>query len=98
MASSPNNYAICANGVATGIGPVDEREWVLLESLVRAEYERCHPDDTFVDLKRRARFSKEDQGLLYDWMARAAGLAVEKGGSETAKMTQANARRDGAVA
>ncbi|WP_201263776.1 hypothetical protein [Bradyrhizobium canariense] len=39
-----------------------------LESLVREEFERCHPDDTFEDLKRRAAFSKEDKGLLRDWM------------------------------
>lgn len=39
-----------------------------LESLVRADYERCHPEDSFDDLKRRARFTKEDKGLLRDWL------------------------------
>jgi hypothetical protein len=39
-----------------------------LESLVRAEYERCHPQESFEDLKHRARFSKEDKGLLRDWL------------------------------
>jgi hypothetical protein len=43
-----------------------------LESLIRRDYERCHPGDTFDDLKRRAAFSKEDRGLLRDWMAIAA--------------------------
>ncbi len=39
-----------------------------LELLVRADYERLHPEDTFDDLKRRARFSKEDKGTLRDWL------------------------------
>jgi hypothetical protein len=39
------------------------------EALVRHDYERCHPEDTFEDLKRRARFTKEDKGLLRDWLA-----------------------------
>ena len=43
-----------------------------LESLIRRDYERCHPGDTLDDLKRRAAFSKEDRGLLRDWMAVAA--------------------------
>ena len=52
-----------------------------LESLIRRDYERCHPGDTLDDLKRRAAFSKEDRGLLRDWMAIAAahkkGCATE---------------------
>jgi hypothetical protein len=43
-----------------------------LESLVREDFERCHPGETLEDLKRRASFSKEDRGLLRDWMAVAA--------------------------
>lgn len=43
-----------------------------LQSLIRSDYERCRPDDTFDDLKRRARFSKEDKFLLRDWMKVAA--------------------------
>ena len=39
-----------------------------LESWVRAEYERCHPQESFEDLKHRAQFSKEDKGLLRDWL------------------------------
>ncbi|MHC2333844.1 hypothetical protein [Bradyrhizobium sp. USDA 4454] len=43
-----------------------------LESLIRGDYERCHPGETLDDLKRRASFSKEDRGLLRDWMTVAA--------------------------
>ncbi|MCK1579522.1 hypothetical protein IVB03_08000 [Bradyrhizobium sp. 168] len=54
----------------------NNEEQSYLESLVRAEFERCHPDDTFEDLKRRAAFSKEDKGLLRDWMAIAKARAA----------------------
>jgi len=47
-----------------------------LESLIREDFERCHPDDTLYDLKRRTSFSKEDGGLLRDWMAVAAARAA----------------------
>ena len=47
-----------------------------LESLIREDYERCHPGETLEDLKRRASFSKEDRGLLRDWMAVAAVRAA----------------------
>lgn len=40
-----------------------------LEAKVAEAYERCHPEDTFGDLKARACFSKEDCGLLTDWIA-----------------------------
>jgi hypothetical protein len=46
-----------------------------LESLVRNRYEQLHPDDTFDDLKRRARFSKDDKGLLRDWLAVTAACS-----------------------
>lgn len=39
------------------------------EDLLRVEYERCHPDDTFEALRSRAAFSKEDRRLLEDWRA-----------------------------
>lgn len=39
------------------------------EDLLRVEYERCHPDDTFDDLRQRAAFSKEDRMLLHEWRA-----------------------------
>ncbi|MCK1700712.1 hypothetical protein IVA93_34380 [Bradyrhizobium sp. 155] len=54
----------------------NNEEQSYLESLVRADFERCHPDDTFEDLKRRAAFSKEDKGLLRDWMAIAKSRAA----------------------
>ena len=53
-----------------------EEERGYLESLIREEYERCHPGETLEDLKRRASFSKEDRGLLRDWMAVAAARAA----------------------
>ena len=43
-----------------------------LESLVSRDYDRCHPGDSFADLKLRARFTKEDKGLLADWLSLAA--------------------------
>ena len=39
------------------------------EELVRAEYERCHPDDSYEALVSRAAFSKEDRMLLREWRA-----------------------------
>ncbi len=50
----------------------DEGERAYLESLIRSDYERCHPGEALEDLKHRARFSKEDKGLLRDWIALAA--------------------------
>ena len=54
----------------------NEEERSYLESLIREDYERCHPGETLEDLKRRASFSKEDTGLLRDWMAVAAARAA----------------------
>ena len=48
------------------------------EDLVRAPYDKTHPGDTFDDLQRRARFDKQDKGLLRDWMAVAAALEEHK--------------------
>ena len=56
-------------------GRSDEEKRIDLETLIREDFERCHPDDTFDDLKKRASFSKEDKGLLRDWMAIAAHRA-----------------------
>ena len=39
------------------------------EELLRAEYERCHPDDSYEALVSRAAFSKEDRMLLREWRA-----------------------------
>lgn len=53
-----------------------------LEAFIRDDYERCHPDDTFDDLRRRARFAKEDKGLLADWMALAETRARDEAASQ----------------
>ncbi|WGR70275.1 MULTISPECIES: hypothetical protein [unclassified Bradyrhizobium] len=53
-----------------------EEERAYLESLIREDFERCHPGETLEDLNRRASFSKEDRGLLRDWMAVAATRAA----------------------
>jgi hypothetical protein len=54
---------------------MDEAERNYLESLVRVDYERAHPGDTFDDLKRRSAFSREDRGFYRDWMVLAAERA-----------------------
>jgi len=58
------------------LGTEREEEVAYLESLIRQDFERCHPGETLDDLKRRASFSKEDRGLLRDWMAIAASRAA----------------------
>ena len=58
------------------VRPVDLAERAYLESLIDADYEHCHPGETLEDLKQRASFSKEDKGLLRDWMAVAATRAA----------------------
>ncbi len=70
--STEERLYMSASGIRQPIGPDDAELRSYHESLVRADYDRCHPDDSFEDLKCRARFSKEDQGLLRDWMAIAA--------------------------
>ncbi|WP_193175335.1 hypothetical protein [Oricola nitratireducens] len=64
-----------ANGFKKAIGPSDPGVRAKHEALIRDDFDRCHPGDSFDNLKNRARFSKEDQGLLRDWMAIAAGRA-----------------------
>lgn len=59
------------------VSPRDDAERAFLEALIRDEYDRCHPDDRFDDLKRRAQFSKEDLGLYRDWLAVAAMQATD---------------------
>jgi hypothetical protein len=59
-----------------GLRPTSEEERAYLETLIREDFERCHPGETLEDLKRRASFSKEDRGLLRDWMAIAARRAA----------------------
>ena len=78
MDTPKGGFSISENGVRRRVGPADERERVYHESLIRADYDRCHPGETFDDLKYRARFSKEDQGLLSEWMTLAARRAAER--------------------
>lgn len=54
------------------VRPADETEQAYLESLIRKDFARCHPDETLEDVRHRAPFSREDKGLLRDWMAVAA--------------------------
>jgi hypothetical protein len=58
------------------VNPPNEAERIHLESLIREDFERCHPGEALDDVKRRASFSKEDKGLLRDWMAVAATRAA----------------------
>ena len=46
-------------------GPMDEEAIV---ERVAERYDRCHPDDSFGNLVRRAFFSKEDRRLMEDWL------------------------------
>jgi hypothetical protein len=54
------------------VQPGDEAERVSLEASIREDFAHCHPDMTLDDLRRRAAFSREDRGLLRDWMVVAA--------------------------
>lgn len=57
------------------VRPKDEAERAYLEALIRDDYEYCHPDDTFDDMKQRAAFCREDKGIYRDWLAIAAARA-----------------------
>ncbi len=57
------------------VRPANRAEQAYLESLIREDFERCHPGEALEDLGRRASFTKEDKGLLRDWMAVAARRA-----------------------
>lgn len=69
------------------VRPANEAERAYLESLIREDFERCHPGESLEDVKRRASFSKEDKGLLRDWMAVAATRAA----ADRAEMPSARA-------
>jgi hypothetical protein len=71
-AMATDRFQMTANGVRQAIGPEDRQMFAYYESLVAPDYERSHPGDTFEAMKLRARFSKEDQGLLKQWMTLAA--------------------------
>jgi hypothetical protein len=62
MLSNSHNY----------VRPADEAERAYLETLILEDFAQCHPGETLEDIKRRASFSKEDRGLLRDWIALAA--------------------------
>jgi len=63
------------------VRPANEAERAHLESRIRADFEQCHPGETLEDVKRRSSFSREDKGLLRDWMAVAATRAAADGAS-----------------
>lgn len=60
--------------MARRIGSTHDRRRARAVARIAEEYARCHPGERFEDLVRRARFSREDRGLLRDWMDRAAHL------------------------
>lgn len=67
---------------------LDEVARERLEDLIRHDYARSRPGDTLDGLKRRARFSKGDAGLLRDWLEvaqRRAADAKEQDPSEKHK-------------
>lgn len=84
MKHARDKLYMASNGIVQPIGPETDKEWAIFESLVCDEYNRLHPDDSFEDLKRRARFSKEDQGLLRDWMSIAARRSAVAAGCDDA--------------
>ncbi len=56
--------------------PRDEAERDELEALIREDFAHCHPGETLADVKRRAPFSRDDRGLLREWMEVAATRAA----------------------
>jgi len=56
----------------------------LLEAIAAQAYDGCHADDSFEDMRHRARFSKEDRYLRNDWLAFARrqleGASAEQAG------------------
>lgn len=63
-----------ANGLMLQIEPDNFELREEYEALIREDYARCHPGDTLDWLKHRARFSKQDEGLLYEWI----GVAMQR--------------------
>lgn len=66
------------DGLWRAIEPENPELRTRYEALIREDFERSHPHDTLEALRHRARFSKEDQGLLRDWMDVAARRARER--------------------
>jgi hypothetical protein len=75
-----------------------DSERLYLDSLIRGDYELCHPGETLADIEHRARFSKADRGLLRDWMevARRRAAATQKAAVAADSLVQPN--RPSAVA
>jgi len=69
--------------------PRSDAERDRLEMLIREDFTRCHPDETLDDLRRRAPFSREDQGLLREWMALAVARAAAAAATDEAKPDRA---------
>ncbi len=67
------------------VRPANRAEQAYLESLIREDFERCHPGETLEDTKRRASFSTEDKRLLRDWKA----VAAMRARAEQAKLPSA---------
>lgn len=60
-----------------------------IDAVARSAYDRCHPDDSFDEMAARARFSKEDKGLLRDWRAAARSMiGCEKTGASSGPFAQ----------
>jgi hypothetical protein len=57
----------------------DPNRQSVIEEVARAAFDRCHPGDSFDDMKRRASFSKEDRYLLADWLAFAEAELKNRG-------------------
>lgn len=83
MTSADEPRVIFMNGVAEPVDPAGNGAWTGQAALIRADYERCRPDDTLDALAYRARFSKEDKALLHSWMEVAARRAAAPGVSRT---------------
>ncbi|MBL0935453.1 MAG: hypothetical protein IBJ07_11970 [Rhizobiaceae bacterium] len=73
------------------MSPDEELGETSIDALARRLYDRCHPDDSFDEMRQRARFSKEDRGLLRDWRAAARSLAAS--GNEDRRVRFAAAQK-----
>jgi hypothetical protein len=58
--------------------PASESERAYLESLIRADYEHCHPGEALEDMKRRASFSKGISGFTTIGLRSRRRAAVER--------------------
>lgn len=67
--ASLTRLTICLNGILAPVGFATAEHHAKIISHAMRKYEQCHPGDSFESLVERARFSKEDKGLLRDWLA-----------------------------